>query len=50
MIVVMSSVLLVFLFQENKSYGCKNHLHSSSGVQESRVGHSNIPMLAAIRM
>jgi hypothetical protein len=39
MIVVMSSVLLVYLFQENKSYGSRNHLHSSSGVQESRVGH-----------
>jgi hypothetical protein len=38
--VVMSDVLFVYLFQENKSYGNKNHLHSSSGVQERRVGHS----------
>jgi hypothetical protein len=39
MVVVMSGVLLVYLFQENKSRGSENHLHSSSGVQESRVGH-----------
>ncbi len=36
----MSDVLFVYLFQENKSYGSKNHLHSSSGVQERRVGHT----------
>jgi hypothetical protein len=29
------------LFQENKSYGSKNHLHSSSDVLHSRVGHTN---------
>jgi hypothetical protein len=34
-------VLLVYLFQENKSYGRKNHLHSSSDVQENHVGHSS---------
>jgi hypothetical protein len=39
---VTSDVLFVYLFQENKSYGSKkNHLHSSSGVQEKRVGHRN---------
>jgi hypothetical protein len=27
-------VLLYYLFQENKSFGSKNHLHSSSGVRE----------------
>ncbi len=27
-------VLLYYLFQENKSSGVKNHLHSSSGVRE----------------
>ncbi len=40
MIAVMSGVLLVYLFQENKSFGSKKPLHSSSDVQESRVGHS----------
>jgi hypothetical protein len=33
MIVIIDSVLLAYLFQENKSYGSKNHLHSSSDVQ-----------------
>ncbi len=37
--VVVSDALSVSLFQENKSYGSKNHLHSSSDVQENRVGH-----------
>jgi hypothetical protein len=41
MIEVMSNVLRVYLFQENKSYSSKNHLHSSSDVQESRVRHTN---------
>ncbi len=27
------------LFQENKTYGSKNHLHSSSDVHKSRVRH-----------
>jgi hypothetical protein len=34
MIVIVNSVLFDYLFQENKSYGSKNHLHSSSDVQE----------------
>jgi hypothetical protein len=42
MIVVMSSVLLVYLFQGINHMTVKNHLHSSSGVQESCVGHSKV--------
>jgi hypothetical protein len=37
----MSNVLLVCLFQENKSYGSTKPFHSSSDVQESRVGHND---------
>ncbi len=38
--------LMSYLFQENKSYGVKNHLHSSSDVCHHKsprhVGHNNL--------
>jgi hypothetical protein len=34
------SVLIVFLFQENKSFGASYHLHSSSDVGEAVSGTS----------
>ncbi len=39
----MSSILLVYLFRRKHHMVVKNHLHSSSGVQESRVRHTYNP-------
>ncbi len=48
MIVIVNGVLSVYLFQENKSCGSKNHLHSSSDVQKVVSGTIRIISFAHI--